>query len=260
MDRYIENKNIKIYLRENIVANSNKAILLIHGFCEHSGRYEEFINKLNAAGYSVFAMDLRGHGRTISKKGDLEGINKVISDVRGVVSYIKESYKFDKFGLFGHSTGGLAACLYASLNNDVDFLILSSPAVYCPKKLKVIRYVPYKLLPFLYLRKKRSESQEMLDYSKNDLYSLKKFSIRSIGVIFVEGIKLLNEILNIRCQTLLLCGKKDILLDEPSKFIEFFNKLASNKKIIMYEEAKHRIVHNEGSEARIKDILEWLNN
>lgn len=260
MDKYIDNKNIRVYLREDIIENSSKAILLIHGFCEHSGRYDEFINKLKGIGYSVFSMDLRGHGRTISKKGDLESINKVISDVEVVVNYIEEHYSFTKFGIFGHSTGGLVTCLYTSLNNDkVDFVVLSSPAVYCPKKLKGIRYLPYKLLSFIYLKKKHSESQEMLNYSKNDLYSLKKFSLRSIGVIFVEGVRKLNKVLNIECPTLLLCGKKDVLLDEPDKFIEFSNKLASDKKFIMYEDAKHRIVHNEGSEERINDIIEWLN-
>ena len=132
MDKYIDNQSIKIYVQENVVENSKKAILLIHGFCEHSGRYEEFINKLNEIGYSVFAMDLRGHGRTIGKKGDLESINKVVKDVAMVAKYIKENYKFDKFGMFGHSTGGLAACLYASLNHDVNFLVLSSPEADLP--------------------------------------------------------------------------------------------------------------------------------
>lgn len=261
MDKYIDNKNIKIYLKEDIVDKSSKAILLIHGFCEHSGRYCEFINKLKEIGYSVFSMDLRGHGRTIGKKGDLESIKRVISDVEIIVNYIKNNYNFEKFGIFGHSTGGLVTSLYTSLNNDkVDFIVLSSPAVYCPKKLKAIKYIPYKLLSFIYLKKKQSESKEMLDYSKNDLYSLKKFSIRSIGVIFVEGIRDLNKVLNIKCPTLLLCGKKDILLNEPDRFIEFYNKLNNDKKFIMYEDAKHRIVHNEGSETRTKDILEWLIN
>lgn len=252
MDKYIANKDIKIYLNEDIVKNSNKAILLIHGFFEHSGRYDEFVSKLKEVGYSVFAMDLRGHGRTISKKGDLESIEKVVSDVKAIVNYVKENYKFDKFGLFGHSTGGLASCLHASLNNDVDFLILSSPAVYCPIKYKKIKYIPYKMIPFLYLKRDASKITNL------DEYTLKKFSIRSIGVIFDEGVKCLEKVLNINCPTLLLCGKKDDLLDEPDKYIEFANKLTCDSKFIMYENSGHRIVHNEGSEKRIEDILKWL--
>lgn len=257
MEKYISNKNIKIYLNEDILENSTCAILLLHGFCEHSGRYNDFIKELKDKGFSVFAMDLRGHGKTISKKGNLQSIKKVISDVEIVVNYIKKNYHFNKVGIFGHSTGGLATCLYTSLNNDkVDFIVLSSPAVYCPKKFKAIKYIPYKLLSFIYLKKKQNES---LSYNEKDNYALQKFSIKSIGVIFKEGVNLLNKVLNIECPTLLLCGKQDKLLNEPDNFVNFYSKLSNDKnKFIMYEDAKHRIVHNENCNERIKDITNWL--
>ena len=251
MDGYIATKNIKIYLREDINENSNKAILLIHGFFEHSGKYNDFILNLKKLGYSVFATDLRGHGRTISKKGDLKSIKKVLDDVDLIVKYIKEKYKFDKFGIFAHSTGGLISSIFASLYKEkLDFLILTSPAVFCPKKYKKIKYIPYKILPFLKLKREIKGADE---------YTLKSFSIRSIGVIFVEGVNLLNKVLDIKCPTLLLCGKEDDLLDEPDKFIEFSKRIGPTLTFKMYEDAKHRIVHNEGNEARIKDIIEWLN-
>ena len=252
MAKYIDNRNVKIYLSEELVNDSSKAILLIHGFFEHSGRYKDFINVLKMNGFSVFSMDLRGHGRTISKRGDLQSIKKVLSDVKKVIEYIKENYKFDKFGVFAHSTGGLVASIYASLyKKELDFLILTSPAVYCPSKYKKINLIPYKLLPFVTLKRDLNEITNL------DEYTLQAFSIRSIGVIFSEGVRLLDKVLSIECPSLLLCGKKDGLLDEPDKYVEFSNRLI-NYKFIMYENAEHRIVHNDGSEDRIKDILSWL--
>lgn len=254
MEKYIDNKNVKIYLKEDIVENSSKAILLIHGFFEHSGRYDELASKLKEIGYSVFSVDLRGHGRTVSKKGDLQSINKLIGDMKVVVSYIKEKYSFNKLGAFAHSTGGLLASIYASLyKEELDFLVLTSPAVYCPSKYRKIKYIPYKFIPFVKLKR------DLKNITYIDEYTLKSFSIRSIGVIFDEGVKKINKVLDIMCPTLLLCGKKDDLLDEPDKYISFSNKLTCKKKFIMYENAEHRIVHNEGSEERINDIIEWLN-
>ena len=52
MEKYIDNNKIKIFIREKLIENSSKAILLIHGFGEHGGRYEEFISVLNKEGYS----------------------------------------------------------------------------------------------------------------------------------------------------------------------------------------------------------------
>ena len=152
MQKDIQSNDIQVFIHEEIVNESTKAILLIHGFCEHSGRYTEFIKNLKEEGYSVLAMDLRGHGRTTGKKGDLQSIKKVISDVEKVIDYIKENYKFEKIGIFGHSTGGLIASLYSSLySENIDFIILSSPAIYTPQKLKIINFIPYKLIKFIHL-------------------------------------------------------------------------------------------------------------
>lgn len=250
MEKYIEGKNIKIFINERVASDSSKAILLIHGFGEHGGRYSEFIERLVKEGYSVFAMDLRGHGRTISKKGDLKSIKTLIKDVELVMEYIKTNYDYETIGIFAHSTGGLIASLYASLNK-VDFLALTSPAVYCPKKYRIIKFLPYKLLKFIYLNKE----------FKGDEYSLKRFSIRSIGVIFDEGERFVRKILNIKCPTLLACGKKDDLLDEPYNYELFYKRLNNDKnKFILYDEGGHRIVHNAGYEKRVEDIVEWIKN
>ena len=260
MEKFVENGKVKIFVREAVALNSETAVLLIHGLAEHSGRYEQFIERLNQNGISVFAMDLRGHGQSISKRGDCESINKVLTDVKCVVDYVKKHFKFESIGIFGHSVGGLISALFASINNnELDFLVLSSPAVYCPDKLKIMKIVPYKILPFVKIKKKHSESQEMLEYSKKDKYALHKFSIRTVGVFFVEGQKLLQKKINITCPLLLVCGKQDILLTEQNEFLSFMEKCSNKKnKFICYEDAKHRIVQNDGAEQRMSEIISWI--
>lgn len=259
MNKYIESEKVKIFLREE-VADSKMAVLLIHGLAEHSGRYIDFIQDLKNANISVFSMDLRGHGQSIGTRGDSQSIGKVIKDVDNVLEYIKNNFKFEKIGIFGHSIGGLVASLYASVNQSkVDFLVLSSPAIYCPKKLKVMKFIPYKFIPFIKVKKNYSESKEMLEYSRKDQFALNKFSIRTVGVFFVEGQRNLKKKLNITCPTLLVYGKQDKLLTEQSKFTEFMSRLTNNQnKIIAYENAKHRIVQNQGSKERIEDIINWI--
>ena len=43
MEKYIQSNKIKIFVKEELIEKTSKAILLIHGFAEHSGRYNEFI-------------------------------------------------------------------------------------------------------------------------------------------------------------------------------------------------------------------------
>ena len=62
-----------------------KALLMIaHGMAEHAERYARLAEILTAAGYGVYALDQRGHGRTadqgmLGHYADTDGWNKVYS-------------------------------------------------------------------------------------------------------------------------------------------------------------------------------------
>jgi alpha-beta hydrolase superfamily lysophospholipase len=121
-------KSNNISYFEMISQESNIGIIIIHGLAEHKGRYIEFINKLHSLKYSVFALDLIGHGESSGKKGDLNNFVEYVDELEKFVSHIRKNYPLMKISLFGHSLGGLVACWYVSeYKNDVDFLILSNP-------------------------------------------------------------------------------------------------------------------------------------
>ena len=44
------------------------AIVIVHGLCEHFGRYDYVTQRLLEAGYAVVRFDHRGHGRSMGKK------------------------------------------------------------------------------------------------------------------------------------------------------------------------------------------------
>lgn len=260
MEVFLDNLDkSKTYLNINLASNADVALILIHGLAEHSGRYTEFIKNITQ-NISVFAMDIRGHGKSVGKRGDSQSIKKVLDDVDRVYNYISSNYKFKKIGIFGHSVGGLIASLYAGQNRGVNFLVLSSPLVYLPKKLKILRFLPCKMLPFVKLKKHHSESNEMLNFSRNDPLSLKKISLRTFGVFFCDGLKRLNNV-KIQCPTLLMIGKGDPLLSERTEFEIFFEKIDNKtKNFVCYEESKHRIVQNANADKHTNDIIHWINS
>ena len=262
MDKFLTSfDNTQLYVNENIVDGSQIAIVILHGLAEHSGRYCDFINALNKANISTFACDLRGHGKSGTKLGDIESFNYLLEDVEVVFNYIIKNFNFKKVGVFGHSIGGLIASAYISKTGKFNFCVLSSPVCYLPKKLKVIKIVPYKLLKNVYVKKRVSESQEMLNVNRQDPLSLKKFSVRTVGEIFNFGVKFLNKNLNIQCPAMLVCGKQDVMLSETEQFKTFFNKLPNaQNKFIVYADAKHRIVQNQNADSHIADIISWIKN
>ena len=83
------------------------SMLLVHGLGEHSGRYDAFARVLAGAGTTVFAFDLRGHGRSPGPRGDVDAFPRFLEDLLGMEEEMARQVPSDcpRF-LLGHSLGG----------------------------------------------------------------------------------------------------------------------------------------------------------
>lgn len=101
-------------------------VVIVHGYGEHIGRYDETARALAAAGMVVHGIDLRGHGQSGGTRGHCERFDEFLDDVDGEVARARG----DGLPLFllGHSFGGLIAAHYAIRHPDaVAGLVLTSP-------------------------------------------------------------------------------------------------------------------------------------
>lgn len=55
---------------------------------------------------AVLALDLRGHGDSVEKKGHCAPRREVLEDVSSLLEYAAEKYPGRKIVLYGHSMGG----------------------------------------------------------------------------------------------------------------------------------------------------------
>ena len=86
------------------------AVMLAHGMAEHSGRYARLGEALAAIGISLYALDLRGHGRTaehgtLGHYADSDGWSKVIGDLATLNHHIRQQLPHVPIVLFAHSMG-----------------------------------------------------------------------------------------------------------------------------------------------------------
>lgn len=88
-------------------------VLVVHGFGEHSGRYGYLVPPLTAAGYAVYSLDHRGHGRSPGKRGHIDSFDDYLADVRALAAFAQAASPGLPVVVFGHSLGGLIALLYA---------------------------------------------------------------------------------------------------------------------------------------------------
>ena len=110
---------------------SPKAVVVIaHGAAEHSLRYARFARALNGAGYEVWSLDHRGHGRSPGAEGLGDfgegGWDALVADIGQFISIAKAARPGLRAVLFGHSMGSAAAQQLApDVSNEIAGLILS---------------------------------------------------------------------------------------------------------------------------------------
>src|SRR5437660_11866234 len=58
------------------------AVLALHGWFDHAGRWRETGERLCGAGYSAYLLDLRGHGRSGGRPGHLSRFSQLLGDLQ----------------------------------------------------------------------------------------------------------------------------------------------------------------------------------
>lgn len=112
-----------------------KAVLAIcHGYAEHSGRYAQVAADLNARGYVVEALDLRGHGRSSGERVAVESYDEYLDDVEGFLARVRQRNPGKKVFLLGHSMGGGVVVNYViARDHQLDGLLLSGAGMLGPR-------------------------------------------------------------------------------------------------------------------------------
>jgi len=104
--------------------------LVVHGYGEHVGRYEEPAGVLVGHGAVVFGPDHMGHGRSAGERVLIEDFEDVVGDVHSVAELARSLHPGVPVVLIGHSMGGLIAARYAQRYGDeLAALVLSGPVI-----------------------------------------------------------------------------------------------------------------------------------
>ena len=115
-------------------AKPRAVVQIIHGLAEHAGRYARFAAALNAEGYTVYAGDLRGHGKTAKSQNDLgffadsDGWRKCLNDLWRVNRQAATENPGLPTILMGHSMGATLARQFMAEHGDTLSAVILSGA------------------------------------------------------------------------------------------------------------------------------------
>jgi len=104
------------------------SVVISHGWTSSDKKYLPLGEMLVEQGISVLVVNLRGHGDSKYQLSDNSRKDHE-EDIISAIRYMKETYPENKLALLGKSYSGYLAVIVSS-KEDVDFLIMSQPALY----------------------------------------------------------------------------------------------------------------------------------
>ena len=105
-------------------------VVVLHGYCEHRGRYRHVAAHLNRNGYHVLVGDLRGHGGSAGERGFVRRFTDYLEDTQAFLDCAASALPTAgaKPILLGHSMGGLVGLQFAlAFPAALRALALSAP-------------------------------------------------------------------------------------------------------------------------------------
>ncbi len=244
-------------------------ICLVHGFGEHSSRYDHVAKFFTDNKYAVIAYDHRGHGRSQGKKGHFPNYEEFMNDVDNLLKQADKQFPGLPKILYAHSMGGNVVANFAIHRKPaVVGVILSSPffrPAFNPPALKIAvgklmrNWIPSFSLPSGIDATGISRDKEVVAKYQKDPMVFDLISSK-MGIELIEyGQAAIDHADQLTLPTLLFHGTEDKLTSfDASK--EFMKKAGKNVQFIEYKGLYHEC-HNEPEKQEVlQNALNWCNN
>jgi alpha-beta hydrolase superfamily lysophospholipase len=242
-------------------------LVLVHGFGEHSGRYQNLVPALVAMGVVVYGIDNKGHGKSYGKRGHVDLWSDFDRDLAGFFAFAKGREGKMPWFLFGHSMGGLIALHYViNKREELKGLVVSGPALtqgaVSPLLILASRIMA-RVWPGFSMDTKLnaqgiSRDPEVVDRYLNDPLVHSMASAR-FGVQMAKAISLVKKNAGkISLPVLIIHGSEDPLIPAGTSQ-ELFHKLGSADKTRRVYEGYFHETHNDiGWEQPVGHVAQWI--
>ncbi len=241
-------------------------VVIVPGFNSHSAYYATVAERLVKSGLVVYAVDLRGRGRSDGERFYVEKFGDYVDDVKSVVTLAKTRDVDLPIFLLGHSAGGVVACLYAlDHGTDLAGLISESFAFRIPAPdfaLTLFKGLSH-IAPHAHvLRLKNADfsrdPKAVRAMDDDALIAHETQPTQTLAEMVRADDRLKKELARIDLPVLILHRTKDKAA-KPSGSQFFYDAARSRDKTLkMYEGSYHDPLHDLDKEVVTADIATWL--
>lgn len=243
-------------------------VILVHGIGEHSDRYPVLINTIVPRGYSVYALEHRGHGRSAGKRGHINSWDEYRQDLHIFFQLVMDKEPGTPIFIYGHSLGGLMMLDYVMhFPQNIKGVVASAPAlaINTSPLLIMIAQVMSSIAPGLTLKTQLdvnaiSRRKEVVEAYLKDPFVHSLASAR-FGTELLATIKHTNaHAPDLKLPILILHGSDDQITPAAGS-LAFIEKVSSSdKQRIEYPGGYHESHNDLHAEQAMADVANWLDN
>lgn len=259
---------LRLFVRRRAVANPRGEIALVHGFGEHSGRYDRLSVHLNAHGYSVTAYDHRGHGLSDGLPGHVESFGEYEDDLDRIIAAVRGRSEGRPIFLIGHSMGGLVALRYvATRKSALACAVISAPLIGLaspvPAHKLMIGRVAARLAPHLRLNNEINPADLSRDPEVGRAYATDPLVNRKVSAKwYAEATRAMLEMNEwaprIKLPLLVMHGSEDRLASVDATKRMFERIGAKDKELVIYPGFYHELFNEPEKQQVFDRVTAWI--
>jgi acylglycerol lipase len=243
-------------------------VVIVHGYAEHSGRYQHVGQALATRDYAVETLDLRGHGRSEGDRSTVRSFDQFLDDLRLFLARVRERHPAKPLFLLGHSMGGTIVTLFAITDRPaVQGIVLSGPGLVARggvwRITAPIFSVLGRLFPNLPLNQLKAETVSrdpavVEAYDKDPLVYRGKMRAGMIRA-FIDALNRIKAGMDsITAPLLLLHGTADELANPDGSQQLYERARSTDKTLRLYDGLAHEVLNEPEKEQIIGELLSWL--
>ncbi len=241
-------------------------VIIVPGFNSHSGYYAWVAEQLVESGLWVYAVDLRGRGRSDGERFYVAQFAEYLADVAGMVTLATAREPNLPVFLLWHSAGGVLACLYAlDHQSDLAGLVCESFAFRTPAPdvaLAVLKGLGHVFPHAHVLHLKNADfSRDPVVVSLMDadpLIAHETQPTQTVAELVRADERLETSFPRLTLPLLILHGTADKAAKPAGSQFFYDHAGSTDKTLKLYDGHVHDLLNDLGKEVVIADVTAWI--
>lgn len=244
-------------------------VFLIHGFSEHSGRYEDWIKRFIEHNIKVSTMDLRGHGHSGGRRGHTPSYNHLLDDIETLIKHEGLENDVPRF-LYGQSLGGSLALNYGIRRSaKLKGIIATSPWLRLstePRAIGLLFARGLKILAPDLVRDSKldinylTHDREIVEQYEKDPLIHRKITPNLFFNARKAGYRAIKEIDQMELPLLLMHGTDDKITSYKAseELVQNARKAGRDVRFITWGGLYHELHHEIQKDKIFESIIDWM--